>query len=551
VNKFRRVASALLALGLALGAFSASPAPARAESENAGELGAVIFAFDFSRSVYCTYEGATPENCTTIGPDLAAAVQGLANDVAANSETYTERKVTFQVVEFGTEAFVVRTLSGECKGNTGDPGGTALLVSCLEQVASDYSLPDSPRAELYDTFYGPPLRIVREIERGRCGIILFTDGKPKDPTKAKKLAEKLKCAVLPVSTGDKEAIDVDFLEEITKPTLVASAGCAQSGSFSWPYVYFPTAEEAVTAIGDALDRVACPPRVPAVLKCMVLSDYEAEVIKVELVPIRIGNADDNWYVIDTTPQIGEKRPRGTEIEIESQEAPPPGCEGPPQPVLVPDLVCKAPSDAQGILSQLGLLWQTVGQSDDPYVISQEPAAGSTLEPGLTVTGTTGVAGEECGCKVENPVDWLLCNLWVLLLLLGLVIARMWWIRREIEVSLNGQSSVGLGGGPWNGFDVYSGDARMNLNPRADSIQVHRSFFRSARYEDRRQTAAESKKEPLRMDEEIALADGVRFTVGYGSGGSDSISSGDGFTSDSSSRTSGSGSSGSSSKELEW
>jgi hypothetical protein len=128
---------------------------------------------------------------------------------------------------------------------------------------------------------------------------------------------------------------------------------------------------------------------------------------------------------------------------------------------------------------------------------------------------------------------------------------MWWIRREIEVSLNGQSSVGLGGGPWNGFDVYSGDARMNLNPRADSIQVHRSFFRSARYEDRRKTAAESKKEPLRMDEEITLADGVRFTVGYGSGGSDSSGSGDGFSSGSSSRASESSSSGSSSKELEW
>ena len=180
----RRAASAFLALWLLFGAFSATPTPVRAESENAGELGAVIFAFDFSRSIYCTYEGATPNNCTAIGSDLAAAVRELADDVEENSATYTERKVTFQVVEFGTEAFVVNTLSGECKGNTGDPGGAALLVSCLEQVASDYSLPDSPRAELYDTFYAPPLKIVREIERGRCGIILFTDGKPKDPSKS-------------------------------------------------------------------------------------------------------------------------------------------------------------------------------------------------------------------------------------------------------------------------------------------------------------------------------------------------------------------------------
>jgi hypothetical protein len=518
VNKFRRVASALLALGLALGAFSASPAPARAESENAGELGAVIFAFDFSRSVYCTYEGATPENCTTIGPDLAAAVQGLANDVAANSETYTERKVTFQVVEFGTEAFVVRTLSGECKGNTGDPGGTALLVSCLQQVASDYSLPDSPRAELYDTYYKPPLKVVREIERGRCGIILFTDGKPKDPTKAKELAEKLKCAVLPVSTGDKEAIDVDFLEEITKPTLVASAGCAQSGSFSWPYVYFPTAEEAVTAIGDALDRVACPPRVPAVLKCMVLSDYEAEVIKVELVPIRIGNADDNWYVIGTTPQIGEKRPRGTEIEIESQEAPPPGCEGPPQPVLVPDLVCKAPSDAQGILSQLGLLWQTVGQSDDPYVISQEPAAGGSLDPGLTVVGTTGVAGEGCGCKVENPIDWLLCNLWVLALLATLIIARFILINRPLRVSNNGAQAVGIGGGSTNGFNLYGESVVAAPAVESADVKITRKFFGGQHVTDQRVVdgVRQSRKIPFELEKKFNLDDQRTVMIERGS-----------------------------------
>jgi hypothetical protein len=350
------------------------------------------------------------------------------------------------------------------------------------------------------------LKVVREIERGRCGIILFTDGKPKDPTKAKELAEKLKCAVLPVSTGDKEAIDVDFLEEITKPTLVASAGCAQSGSFSWPYVYFPTAEEAVTAIGDALDRVACPPRVPAVLKCMVLSDYEAEVIKVELVPIRIGNADDNWYVIDTTPQIGEKRPRGTEIEIESQEAPPPGCEGPPQPVLVPDLVCKAPSDAQGILSQLGLLWQTVGQSDDPYVISQEPAAGGSLDPGLTVVGTTGVAGEGCGCKVENPIDWLLCNLWVLALLATLIIARFILINRPLRVSNNGAQAVGIGGGSTNGFNLYGESVVAAPAVESADVKITRKFFGGQHVTDQRVVdgVRQSRKIPFELEKKFNL-----------------------------------------------
>jgi hypothetical protein len=104
------------------------------------------------------------------------------------------------------------------------------------------------------------------------------------------------------------------------------------------------------------------------------------------------------------------------------------------------------------------------------------------------------------------------------LLLGLIVARLLWIRREIEVSVNGKSAVGLGSGPWNGFDVYSGDARMNLNPRAESIQIHRSFVRSARYEDCRTAKTLGTKIPLRMDEEVTLQDGLKLVAGYGSGG---------------------------------
>ena len=200
--------------------------------------------------------------------------------------------------------------------------------------------------------------------------------------------------------------------------------------------------------------------------------------------------------------------------------------------------------------ELGLLWQAIGESDDPYVVSQEPTSGTAVDPGTTVIGTTGVAGEGCGCKATNPIEWLLCNLWVLLPLFGLIIARMWWIRREIEVSFNGQAAVGLGNGPWNGFEVYSGDARMNLNPRAESVQIHRSFFRSARYEDARSSGTAGLKLPLRMDEEVALADGGRFTVGYGSGGSGPEDSGEFFGGQSASR-SGAGGSSESPKELEW
>ena len=518
MRPLRRVASALLALGLALGAFSTSPAPVRAESENAGELGAVIFAFDFSRSIYCTYAGATPENCTKIGPDLAAAVQGLANDVAKNSQAYSERKVTFQVVEFGKKAFVVESSSGTCKGNTGNPGGTALLVTCLEQVATDYSLSDSPRAELYDTFYFPPLQIVREIEGSRCGIILFTDGKPKDPAKASTLAEKLGCAVLPVSTGDPDEIDQDYLEDIAKPELIASEGCAQSGPFMWPDVYFETAQEAVDAIGLALDRVACPPRVPPLDKCMTVSAYEQAIIAVELVPIRIGNTEDDSFVTETAPVIGTKLPRGSEVEITSQEAPPPGCEGPPQPVVVPDMVCKAPADAQGLLSEIGLLWQAVGQSDDSYVISHDPVAGSSVEPGTTVVGTTGVAGEGCGCKVENPIDWLLCNLWVLAILAALIIARFILINRPLRVSNNGTQAVGIGGGSTNGFNLYGESVVAAPAVESADVKITRKFFGGQHVMDQRVVdgVRQSRKIPFELEKKFNLDDQRTVMIERGS-----------------------------------
>ena len=518
MRPLRRAASALLALGLALGAFTASPAPVRAESENAGELGAVIFAFDFSRSIYCTYAGATPENCTKIGPDLAAAVQGLANDVAKNSQAYSQRKVTFQVVEFGKKAFVVESSSGTCKGNTGNPGGTALLVTCLEQVATDYSLSDSPRAELYDTFYFPPLQIVREIEGSRCGIILFTDGKPKDPAKASTLAEKLGCAVLPVSTGDPDEIDQDYLEDIAKPELIASEGCAQSGPFMWPDVYFETAQEAVDAIGLALDRVACPPRVPPLDKCMTVSAYEQAIIAVDLVPIRIGNTEDDSFVTETAPVIGTKLPRGSEVEITSQEAPPPGCEGPPQPVVVPDMVCKAPADAQGLLSEIGLLWQAVGQSDDSYVISHDPVAGSSVEPGTTVVGTTGVAGEGCGCKVENPIDWLLCNLWVLAILAALIIARFILINRPLRVSNNGTQAVGIGGGSTNGFNLYGESVVAAPAVESADVKITRKFFGGQHVMDQRVVdgVRQSRKIPFELEKKFNLDDQRTVMIERGS-----------------------------------
>jgi hypothetical protein len=305
---------------------------------------------------------------------------------------------------------------------------------------------------------------------------LFTDGEPEGleaRNRALGVFEKLEaenghCAVLPIATGAISDEGLSFLEAITLDELADSPLCTTSETeeFEWPEVYFKDPEAAVKKIREAFAYVACAPLVPEPDECMTVDQYQELLSSNDL----SGESDSpgSHFVVGAVPAFGQSTSREVPIKIIGQEAPPKDC-----------------------------------AVESPTPTEPPPPPPPPAPP----------------CVADGPLSWLGCNPWWLLILLGLVIARMWWIRREIEVSLNGQSSVGLGGGPWNGFDVYSGDARMNLNPRADSIQVHRSFFRSARYEDRRQTAAESKKEPLRMDEEITLADGVRFTVGYGSGGS--------------------------------
>jgi hypothetical protein len=491
VSKLRRAASALLALGLALGLFAAPPAPARAEESGAG-LSATVFAFDFSGSIFCYADGVPNAACKNpINEALSEAVEALAEEIAAEASKYTARKIDFHVTRFGSAS---RGSVSVCRGNTGTQ--TALLVSCLKEVARLYLKPSS---QLGGTAFAPVIETLADFSGQRCGLILFTDGTPdeKDKDKALSLAQDSSCAILPVSTGPGD-VDQDYLRKIVSTELDTIPGCSDQ-EFLWPKVYFETARDAAGAIGRALDKVACLLRVPEP-DCMTVAEYEVALANLGLVLV-IGNGIDGSQY----PSVSGLNPLpGKRVDKDSKVA------------------------------------LTAGSAAAPAQCAPVPPPTEPPPPPPPPTPP---------CVADGPIAWLGCNPWWLFLLIGLVIARLLWIRREIEVSVNGQTAVGLGSGPWNGFDVYSGDARMNLNPRAESIQVHRSFIRSARLEDRRPLGSAGAKIPLRMDDEIALQDGVRFTVGYGSGGSDSEGSGEVFTSSSSSQSS-SGSS-SSAKELEW
>ena len=115
MSSLRRVASALLALGLALGAFSTSPAPVRAEESGAG-LSATVFAFDFSGSIFCYVDGAKDPSCKNeINKALSEAVEALADEISADASKYTARKIDFHVTRFGSKS---NGSVSVCRGNT-------------------------------------------------------------------------------------------------------------------------------------------------------------------------------------------------------------------------------------------------------------------------------------------------------------------------------------------------------------------------------------------------------------------------------------------------
>jgi hypothetical protein len=369
-------------------------------------------------------------------------------------------------------------------------GNTATQVDLLVSCLRNVAqLYLKPSSELGGTAFSPEIQVLSDYAGQRCGLILFTDGTPDDKDKALALANSSSCAILPVSTGPGD-INQEYLQKITSTELDTIPGCTDR-QFSWTTVYFESAAAATQAIGTALDEVACLLRIPGP-DCMAVSQYQT-----------------------TLENLGLQVVLGT----------------------------------------------GVGTSQFPSVSGIAPIPGTRVDKGSTVTLGTGTdaAPAQCtpiqppplACVADGPLSWLGCNPWWLLLLLGLVVARLLWIRREIEVSVNGKAAVGLGNGPWNGFDVYSGDARMNLNPRAESIQIHRSFVRSARFEDCRTAKTLGTKMSLRMDEEVTLQDGLKFVAGYGSGGRSASNGGRVSQGSSTSRKASDESTSSAPKDYEW
>ena len=419
MSPLRRVASALLALGLALAAFTASPAPVRAE-ENGAELSATVFAFDFSGSIFCYDSGAPDSKCKDpINKALSAAVNALADEISADASKYTERKFDFQVTRFGSAE---RGSVSVCQGNTSTQ--TALLVSCLRDVADLYL---NPSNQLGGTAFSPEIKLLDQYSGQRCGLILFTDGTPDKADKegARTLAAQSDCAILPVSTGPGD-IDQTYLRDITSTELDTIPGCSDQ-PFEWPTVYFGTAEEAANAIRTALNKVACLQPIPGP-GCMTVSEYKTALENLGFTVV-IGNGIDPAQfpsVAGIRPVPGTPSVSGSQVTI---------------------------SAASGAL---------------PAQCAQTPPPTEPPPPPPPPTPP---------CVADGPLSWLGCNPWILLVLLGLILSRLWWIARDLQVSLNGQEAIALRGGTLVGFDVHGGTASRVSNAGQAEVKISRSFFR--------------------------------------------------------------------------
>ena len=448
----RRAASALLALWLLFGAFSATPAPVRAEDNGAG-LSATVFAFDFSGSIFCIVNGAPDANCKDpINKALSEAVDELASEISANAEKYAARKIDFHVTRFGSES---KGSVSVCRGNT--QSETELLVSCLRQVADLYL---SPSSQLGGTSFVPELKLLDEYVGQRCGLILFTDGTPDEEEKerALKLSGDSNCAILPVATGPGD-VDQAYLEKLTSTELDPIPGCSDQ-NFEWSTVYFNSAREATIAIGRALDSVACLQRVPEP-DCMTVAEYETILENLGFEVVLGGGVVATQFPSPAgiSPVPGTRVDAGSEVTLNgASTSPPANCAQTPPPTEPPP-----------------------------------PPPPPPAPP----------------CVADGPLSWLGCNPWILLVLLGFVLARLWWIARDLQVSINGQEAVALRGGTLVGFDVHGGDASRVANPNRAEVKISRSFFRF--FPGTRVNAAALDSSPITASEKFEIGKPIELT----------------------------------------
>ena len=424
-----RLRIALVSLAVALSMFA--PAVARpTEVQAANEEVATVFAFDFSGSIFCLKANKPYEPCTEINVDLANAVEALADRISISSGTFADVAIEFKVTVFGSEGnfSVVEVNSQRCVGNTSTKAD--LLVSCLRAVSNAYR---DKSEQMGGTGYAQTFDELKFSSTVRCGLILFTDGKPDQKSAAETKAKASDCAVLPVATGAEidDTTKIWLKEDFTQEDLAKIANC--SDNIEWDKVYFLDADSAAVAIQTALEKIACLGSIPAYDLCKTV-DQLAEFLRNANLQVRVESE-----AIGTEFPVGFKLPGQTvgrnEVLVIEASTPtrPDSCADEPSPTPSPTTITPPPPPP-------------------PPCIATFPS-----------------------------IQWLGCNLWVLALLAIAIILRLVWIGLDLQVSVNGKPNVGLRGGRMIGFNIQDAGngaaATRTPNPTIAQVKVSRAFFR--------------------------------------------------------------------------
>jgi hypothetical protein len=272
VNKFRRVASVLLAFAVAaslLGSVSNARAAGGIEPSD------VVLAFDFSASM--------KEDDKNL--DTAVSLQTLAERIPAYKDDIIANDIIVHLLWFRGDAEPVPGCE-EIRLNS--PQNVSDFSDCLRQIAAVYQEGPAVWRERvgqsagtnYEAAFQKAIELLKDGDTERPAIIFFTDGEhtgvgknaPDGKAWLGRIEQNLTVldprAVLPVGLGvEGEALEV--LEGLRDKTNLPACPDSAAGRIEWDVVSFPNGKKAGDSVADAFAAVTCvnvnqPPPPPAV-----------------------------------------------------------------------------------------------------------------------------------------------------------------------------------------------------------------------------------------------------------------------------------------------
>jgi hypothetical protein len=259
----RRILAVWAALLIALTSLAG---PMLVAAQTAQDPSNVVLVFDVSNSILLSDDGANAE--------FADVLEGIADRVEETASELAVGNATMSFVVFGRTA-VVYPAGCERLSLHDDPAQIAKLEDCLRAIAGEYragrNAPVRQVINTQQTDHVAALRAAAALlpdKTTRSAVIFFTDGENDPPGTARdnenvvaRIAAAYEgrspLAILPVGLGAEAGNFEPELRAIYDAYFRDMEACEGRAAFSWPEVAFPSADEAGTAVAQALQEVTC------------------------------------------------------------------------------------------------------------------------------------------------------------------------------------------------------------------------------------------------------------------------------------------------------